>query len=151
MSSRGGSYRHIHQLRAEVNRLIDLLLDEPTSPTPSWQPPLDLVERGEAYEVLVELPGVRGTELHVELRDQVLLVRGTKQRLAGEPPGRRFHLMERYMGSFQVSVELPRPILPSQSTASLRQGVLVVTLPKVTERRHRCYSITVVEEPSNHD
>jgi HSP20 family protein len=151
MSPHGGSYGRIHQLRSEVNRLIDLLLEEPSTPGPNWQPPVDLIEREDAFEVQVELPGVAADEIQVELRDLVLTVRGTKQRLPSEPTARRFHLMERFIGAFQLSVELPRPIDPSRTTARLANGVLSVTLPRVADRRHRSFTITIAEEGQQHE
>jgi len=147
MSPPTGSFGHIHQLRAEINRLIELLLEEPASPTAHWQPPLDLIERESGFEVRVELPGVRVRDLQLELCDLALHIRGSKTRLANEPPGRRFHLMERFMGSFAIRVDLPRPILPAQSSSRLCDGVLIVTLPRLVERRHRTHTIPIVEEP----
>ena len=146
MSPPSGSYGHVHQLRAEVNRLIDLLLEEPTSPTANWQPPLDLIEGEQGFEVRVELPGVHAQDLQLELRDLTLHIRGSKAHLASEPQGQRFHLMERFMGTFAISVDVPRPILPAESSALLEEGVLIVTLPKLVERRHRTHTIPIVEE-----
>jgi HSP20 family protein len=149
MSPPTGSYGHIHHLRAEINRLIDLLLEEPTSPTANWQPPLDMVEHEDGFEVRIELPGVQADDLQLELRDLTLHVRGTKARLASEPPGQRFHLMERFMGSFTIRIDLPRPILPAKSSARLCDGLLVVTLPRLVERRHRTHTIPIVEESAS--
>lgn len=146
MSPRRTSYGHIHHLRAEVNRLIELLIDEPAAGAPAWQPPLDVIERDDCFEILIELPGVLAEEIVLELCDQRAVVRGTKRRLAGEPPGQTFHLMERFMGPFQVIVDLPRPIQPSRSAARMQQGTLIMHLPKLVDRRHRSFSIPVHEE-----
>jgi HSP20 family protein len=148
MSPIRGSLGHIHQLRAEVNRLIDLLLEDPAPNASSWQPPIDLVELEDRFRLVIELPGVEAEDVHLELCDQVLLIRGTKRRPAGEPRGRRFHLMERFVGAYQLRVELPRPILPAESSARLANGVLEVVLPKLVERRHRAFKIPIDEETS---
>jgi len=141
----------IHQLRGEINRLIDHLVAEPSSRQTSWEPPVDVIERDDQYEVRIELPGVQADDLQLELRDRDLFLRGSKSRLSGEPPGRTFYLMERFIGTFQLEVEIPRPVQPAESTARLAHGVLVVTLPKLVEQRHRCYSISIVEESCNND
>ncbi len=148
MSPPRGTLSHIHRLRVEVNRLIDLLLEEPSTATASWDPPVDLIERDAAFEVRVELPGVRPEDIQIELCDQALTIRGAKRRPANEPPGRTFHLMERFIGSFQLSMELPRPIMPNQCTAKLVNGLLVVNFPKAVERRHRSFVIPVKEDIS---
>lgn len=148
MSPIRGSLGHIHQLRAEVNRLIDLLLEDPAPNASSWQPPIDLVEHEEQFRLVIELPGVEAADVHLELRDQVLVIRGSKRRPSGEPRGRRFHVMERFVGTYQLRVELPRPILPANSRARLANGVLEVVLPKMVERRHRVFEIPIDEERS---
>jgi len=139
----GEPFGQLHHLRAELNRLIELLVDDPVSARPGWLPPVDLVERERAVEVQLEVPGVSASDLQVEVVDQKLLVRGTKPRLPGEVPGGRFHLAERFIGPFTVSVELSQPVLPAQATARLHQGVLTVTLPKLVDRRHRRHVIPV--------
>lgn len=141
-----GPFTHLHRLRSELNRLIEALLEQPSAAPGSWLPAVDLVERETAFEVQLELPGVSAGELQLELVDDQLLVRGAKPRLPGEPPGSRFYLMERYIGSFAVTVDLPHPVLPERATARLQHGVLTVTLPKLTERRHRRH-LVAVEEP----
>ncbi len=139
----GGPFGHLHHLQTELNRLIELLVEEPVSARTTWLPPVDLVERDRAVEVQLEVPGVSAADLQVEVIDQKLLVRGTKPRLPGEAPSGRFHLAERFIGPFSVSVDLSLPVLPAQATARLHQGVLTVTLPKLEERRHRHHVISV--------
>ncbi len=56
--------------------------------------------------------------------------------------------LERFIGSFQLSMELPRPIMPNQCTAKLVNGLLVVNFPKAVERRHRSFVIPVKEDIS---
>jgi HSP20 family protein len=136
-------FGRLHHLRTELNRLIELLVEDPVSARTTWLPPVDLVERERAVEVQLEVPGVTAADLQVELVDQKLLVRGTKPRLPGEAPSGRFHLAERFIGPFSVSVDLSLPVLPAQATARLHQGVLTVTLPKLHERRHRHHVISV--------
>jgi HSP20 family protein len=147
MSQSGGQpLHHFHRIRGELNRLIELLLEEPATPQASWLPPVDLIEREDGIEVQVELPGVSPSDLSLELSDQLLLLRGTKPRLEEEPSGGRFYLMERFIGGFAVTVELPHPVLPERSSARLERGVLTVRLAKMVERRHRRHPIPVTDE-----
>lgn len=139
----GEPFDHLHHLRTELNRLIELLVDDPVSARAGWLPPVDLIERDRVVEIQLEVPGVGASNLQVEVIDQKLLVRGTKPRLPGETPAGRFHLAERFIGPFSVTVELSQPVLPAQGTARLRQGVLTVTLPKLEDRRHRHHLIPV--------
>ncbi len=140
------SFRQLVTLRQQVNRLVDGLL-RPPEPAGGWRPAVDLVEVDGTLVVQVEVPGVRPADFVVELCGAVVRVRGSKPRLEREPPPQRFHLLERFVGAFQVTVELPRPVDPGRAAAHLRQGVLTVVLPLLEERRNRAYVIPVEDEP----
>ncbi len=151
MTPRFGPYGKIQILKAEVNRLIDLLLEEPASAGTGWHPPVDVVGRPEGITVQVEVPGVAAADVTAELAEGVLTIRGVKRRLASEPPARRFHLMERYIGAFQLTIELPQPIDPAGASASLSQGILTITLQRLDDRRHRSFIIRVADVKEEHD
>jgi HSP20 family protein len=146
-----GSYGELHRLRAEVNRLIDMLVEQPIPQASEWHPPADITEHPDAYEIQIDVPGITAESLQVEIRDQSLVVRGKKERLATEPPPDRFSLMERYMGVFVMEFEVPEAVNPTQGTAYLQQGVLRITLPKLVEKRHRTYTIPISEESEDND
>jgi len=151
VSPRFGPYGKIQILKAEVNRLIDLLLEEPSSVGPGWHPPVDVVDRPEGITVQVEVPGVAAQDVTAEVAEGVLTIRGIKRRLASEPPARRFHLMERYIGAFQLTVELPQPVDPADAGATLSQGILTITLPRLEDRRRRSFVIRVADPKEEHD
>lgn len=151
MTRRFGPYGRIQVLKAEVNRLVDLLLEGPATSGPGWLPPVDIIDRPTAVTVTVEVPGLRAGDLSVEFVSGLLTVRGTKRRLASEPPARRFHLMERFIGSFQVAIDLPRPIDPARGKATLRHGVLTIVFPRLEDRRQRPFMIPVTEETEPHE
>ena len=139
----------IRRLRAEVNDLIEGLLKEQPDPSLSWHPNADIVDFDDRFEVRMELPGVLPENIRVELKDRTLRVHGEKHHSEMEPAALRYHLMERFVGAFEVPVDIPGSVLPDQSSARLRNGILTINLIKVTDKRHRCYSITVEEEPLN--
>lgn len=139
------SFRQLQALRQQVNRLVDGLL-RPPEMTVGWRPAVDLVESGHALIAQVEVPGLRPADLTVEVCGRELTIRGSKPRLEREPPPQRFHLLERFVGAFHVTVELPRPVNPGLARAFLRQGVLTVELPLLEERRNRAYTIPVEDE-----
>jgi HSP20 family protein len=145
MSPRLAPYGEIELLKAEVNRLIELLLRSGERTGSGWHPAVDVMEGEEAVIVQVELPGVAAEELEVRLKDRQLSLRGRKRRLDCEPSARRFHLMERFIGGFAVSVELPELVDPRGAEARLQDGVLTVRLPRLVDKRHTVHQIPVVE------
>jgi len=146
MNPRFGPYGRIQVLKAEVNRLIDLLLEDPTSDSSGWHPAVDVLDGRNEVVVRVELPGVNANELQLDLDDGILHIRGYKGRLGSEPGARRFHLMERFIGAFGVAVEIPQPVDPSRVRAVLHQGVLTITFPRLEDRRHQAFAIDVEEQ-----
>ncbi len=146
MSPRFGPYGRIQILKAEVNRLIDLLLENPASDSSGWHPAVDVLDGRKEVVVRVELPGVKAQDLHIDLGDGILHIRGYKGRLGSEPGARRFHLMERFIGAFGVAVEIPQPVDPSGVRAVLHQGVLTISFPRLDDRRHQAFAIEVEEQ-----
>jgi len=133
------------RLRAELDRLIGELGREPATAVGVWQPAVDVIDDGDAYRVEVELPGVAPHEVEVELVGRCLVVRGSRSGHPEVAAARRFHLMERPLGSFEVAVTLDEPMRPEGARAVLSRGVLTVTLPRLAERRGRPVSIPVEE------
>ncbi len=149
MSPRIGPYGQLEILKAEVNRLINLLLENPSEGEHGWQPPVDVIDGPKDLQIQIELPGLSASDVKVVFTEQRLTVSGIKRRLATEPRGEKFHLMERFIGSFQVSVEIVQPVDPGRARATLERGILTVVLPRVDDRRHRSFEIPIHEETRN--
>jgi len=146
-----GSYGDLQVLKVEVNRLIDRLVKGPPAASTEWQPPVDVLECGRAIVVQIGVPGVICTDLEVRLHRDRLEVRGRKTRLSSEPHARRFHLMERFMGQFHITISLPADIDADRVKTSLSDGVLIVTLPRKASRPEEPRTIVVHEETDDHE
>ena len=70
---------------------------------PPWSPPADVSETGDSYVVEVDLPGTRREHVHVEVRDQDLVVTGEFGNRERGHPWRR----SRPAGQFECRVTLP--------------------------------------------
>lgn len=95
---------------------------------PTALPAVDIEETDEAYIVTAEVPGFNKNEVEVELHNNVLMIRGKRER----KEGRRFLRRERTWSSaqFQRMLQLPGPVDPQGVTADFSKGELVITLPK---------------------
>jgi HSP20 family protein len=139
----------LERLRDHVGRLFAALqeatlTDAPAAPG-AWSPPVDLCETEKAVVVRVELPGVRAEHLKVGLTSTQLRICGDKKR--GVPRGRVIsHLCsERSYGHFSRTVPLRWSINVAAATAELKDGVLIVKLPKQKDRRGAEFKIPVKE------
>ena len=110
-------------------------------------PPIDVLETDEAIEVLVDLPGVPASSVRVLVKGPVLLVAGEKW-VTGPGAGTGgYHLVERGSGRFARAVRLTTAFDGSKARATLLNGELRVTLPRIGERRGRGVPIAI-ETPS---
>ncbi|MDT7603213.1 MAG: hypothetical protein QOF61_1210 [Acidobacteriota bacterium] len=138
----------IERLRNRVRRLVaalqEVMDDVPSGAPGSWSPPVDVCETGDAVVVKVELPGVAADEIELTLTSTKLRIAGKKKRRA--PRGAISHLCsERGYGSFDRAVPLRWSVKTRGATAKLENGLLIVRLPKLAERRGAQFKIPIKE------
>jgi len=95
----------------------------------AWAPMLDVSETKDAMIVTAELPGVDAKEIGIALTGDLLTLKGEKEKRIEEKE-EHYHRAERTYGAFLRSVRLPMTVDSSKVTATFKNGVLVVTLPK---------------------
>ncbi len=101
----------------------------PTLTAGELLPEVDIVETDDAYKVVVELPGVDPKDVSIELRGDLLTIRGEKKAEHEEKEENRF-LVERRFGRFERTIRLPAEIEPDKAEAMYDKGVLTIRLPK---------------------
>src|SRR5262245_14028801 len=113
------------------------------SETPSIAAPaVDVAENENEYKVIAELPGMDEDSVQVTLVDDVLTIRGEKQDQKEEKE-KNYHLSERHFGAFQRSFQLPPGIDQNRISASFRNGVLAVVLPKAPGAQSKAQKIDI--------
>ena len=126
---------------AEINRLNEQLREYLAnwSSVPSllgegFTPLADVEETDDAYVVEVELPGVKGEDLSVEVAGRRLTVSGERKERERVGILRR---QTRTVGRFHYEVVLPGEVDEEGIQASLDEGVLTVQVPKAEAERPR--------------
>lgn len=104
-------------------------------------PRLDVVEREDEYLLTAELPGVEEKDFQLEVHGNVLTLSGEK-RAEHEQERKGWRWSERVFGSFRRSVQLPVEVASDKASASFRNGVLTVTIPKAEHARVRHIPVT---------
>jgi HSP20 family protein len=107
-----------------------------------YEPAVDVVETGEALEVVVNVPGVSADLIRLLARPTAILIVGDK-RSSRAPAGAIFHLAERGSGRFARVIHLSNAYDARRATASLHQGELRVTVPKHSEPRGEAVPIPI--------
>jgi len=125
------------RLSQEVDRLFEELIYRPwgvgRSAAEKWSPALDLYETETAFILEADLPGVREEEVSVEVENDELVLTGERT-FQRETTSGSFHCSERRAGHFVRRLRLPASVDRAQIRAEFNNGVLRVTLPRVTEK-----------------
>jgi len=111
-----------------------LLLDLPVES--ACQPPSDVVEMDDAVRVVLEIPGIPAASVQVRVLGNRIEITGEKPPdfPAGETS---FLCLERIFGKFQRAFEVRGSVNLGEVSARMADGILVITIPKVAERRGR--------------
>jgi HSP20 family protein len=95
----------------------------------SFEPRIDVADRGDAIEITTELPGVDRKDVQITVEDGYLVISGEKK-LERKADERGVYHVERAFGAFQRVVPLPDEIDASRCEANFDNGTLTIRLPK---------------------
>jgi HSP20 family protein len=131
--------RGFEDLYAEMDRLVQSVIGS-TGGDGAWIPSADIFETDDAYDIEIELPGVRREDVDVRLNGNELVVTGELKERKREGLFRR---RTRRRGEFDFRVTLPGDLRADDVEASLAYGVLRVHVPKA--QRGKPSNIQVTE------
>ncbi|MBY0320836.1 MAG: Hsp20/alpha crystallin family protein [Reyranella sp.] len=103
---------------------------------------VDIVEKDNAFEVTADVPGFDEKSIEVQLQNGSLCIKG-ERKSEKEEKKKDYHLTEREFGSFERRFTLPEGVDRDKIEASLKKGVLTVTLPKKAEAQKPAKKIEV--------
>jgi HSP20 family protein len=107
----------------------------------SARPAMDLVAYEDRVELVADLPGLSREDIELRVADGVLTVRA--ERALEVPEDGRVVRRERSARSFQRSFALGDEVDVDAIAASMRDGVLRITLPKSERARPRQIEVRV--------
>lgn len=102
---------------------------------------IDVLESAGEIVVRSAIAGVAAEDLDISVTTDTVTIRGKRSHGCVEQKGQTSHVTECYWGAFSRSVVLPCHIRPEDADATLKNGILTVTLKKV-EMRSR---VSVIE------
>jgi HSP20 family protein len=145
MFTRFGDLDRTLALMDELRRRMDRVWDDfdgglspAVSPSAAW-PRINVFDAGSNLLLRADVPGMSDKDLQISLHSDSLSVSG--ERKADAPEGYSVHRQERTAVKFARSFTLPCKVNAEQAAASVRDGVLTITLPKAPEAQPRKISI----------
>ncbi len=95
-----------------------------------WMPAADVYEDVNYFKFKIDLPGVKKDGISIKIKNGKLIVSG-QRKLQFENPIFKYHKIERSFGNFYREFSLPENISESEIQAELKDGELIVSLPKI--------------------
>ena len=129
-------FEGIESLRNEMDRLFESFAGS-TQPSgireSEWIPRVDLLEHDNAFVLVADLPGMKQADINVSVQDNVLTLEGKRTFAHVENGQGTYHYSERASGPCCRRFLLSTAVNAAQITATYKQGVLEVHLPKAVE------------------
>jgi HSP20 family protein len=159
---RSGGHTPVVQLRDEIDKLFDDMFQNMLSPwtdfgvslrgrpvrlsgIPAVAPRLDVSSDEKMYTITVELPGVSPGDVSLEVRENVLSLRGEKKQERKEENA-DVHINERSFGSFERALALPDDAVSDEIKASHKDGVLTISIPRREPEKPASRTISINQE-----
>lgn len=95
----------------------------------SYRPQVDVSGDNNHYEVALDVPDMSESDLAIEVKNDVLTIRGHKEDKT-ETKDKHYYRVERSSGSFQRTLSLPDDANADEISADLKNGVLKLSIPR---------------------
>lgn len=119
----------------QVDRLFNEALRDFDASSQTWVPASNAWEDDNGFYVQMALPGWEPKEIALEVKNQVLTVKG--ERNVELKDSEKYHLREIADGQFTRLFRLPSFVEHDKATATHKHGLLTITFPKREEAKCR--------------
>lgn len=135
-------FRPFEVLRQEFDDLFGRLATDWDGKwlTSDFKTACDLSETADAYQIRMDVPGIKPDDITVQVTGDTVRVSGERKD-EKEEKGKTFHRIERRSGKFSESVTLPGAVKDENVQAEFHDGVLTVTLPKTEASKTRTVKV----------
>jgi HSP20 family protein len=120
--------------------LQDEFLDDTSSTSDEWmgeeefegQLAVDVYQTKDSVVVKAPIAGVRSEDIDIAISEDVMTIRGDRKEETIVDK-EHYYVQECFWGSFSRSIILPTSTIAEKAQATLKDGVLTVTVPKVVQ------------------
>ena len=132
-------FRNLMNLQQQMQQQLTSSGEDSYGP---WAPVVDIIEKGDDLVICAEVPGLELDDVDISIENNTLVLRGERKRKM-EFEEKDAYRLERTFGAFTRSFTLPRTVDSARISASYKNGVLELTLPKVEQVKPRKIEIKV--------
>ena len=99
----------------------------------SFVPGVDITETDDAYQVTVELPGMKKDDINISLENNQLTVSG-ERKFKDEKKDKKYHRVESRFGKFSRTFTLPQNVDEESINAKYEDGLLKIDIQKAEDK-----------------
>ncbi|WP_027359744.1 Hsp20/alpha crystallin family protein [Desulforegula conservatrix] len=141
-------FRNVATLQDRINRMFDDVFtraaaeNDDEAVVGGWRPSVDIIDKTDSIVINAELPGVAKEDVSVEVKENILTLKGERKIEKEEADG-LYYRKERLYGKFQRSFTLPMETDSEKIKASFKDGVLNLEIPKPEEKKPKQVTINI--------
>ena len=140
-------FRDVAALQNRINRMFEESFGrshdlEDETAVCAWQPAVDIYESVNGIVLAAELPGVKKENVSVEVKDNVLTLKGER---VADPAIKEedYYRKERCFGTFQRSFTLQQNVQPDLIKATFKDGVLEIEIPRPEQEKPKQITVDI--------
>ncbi len=138
-------FREMESLRRDMDRLFDQLMPSGSSgngETLRFMPSVEIEDTADAIHLKLEIPGLEAKDLDIEVTEESVAVRGERKSEVKTKEKGMGRSEFRY-GRFERLIPLTARVRSDAAKAEYKNGILILTLPKAEEEKHKVVKVTV--------
>jgi len=135
--------RRMAYLREAMNNLVDESLEEGPNNERELMLAVDVCAEEEAYTIKALVPGLDSDDINIEILNNTIALRGEFE--STDIENVKYLNCELPSGKFRRVITLPTELDPAKSEANIKNGVLVLRVPKAEVDRPKTIKINVSE------
>jgi HSP20 family protein len=137
-------FQEIETMRRQMDEIFEEMASFKREPQMTWKPAVELQDTEDSVILRAEIPGVEGKDLDIRVTREAVAIAG-EHRYEKKAENKGIFRSEFRYGKFQRVIPLPVAVQNDQVQAQFKDGILTLTLPKVTEARRQVVKVNLAD------
>jgi HSP20 family protein len=137
-------FAEIETIRQQLDKAFDQLAATRDNSEATWMPAVEFVDAGDNFVLKAQLPGIDPKDVDIQVTREAISISGERRYENTDEKSGYVRSEFRY-GKFHRVLTLPAHIQNDSVQAEYKDGILMLTLPKVTEARNKVVKINLAQ------
>jgi HSP20 family protein len=137
-------FTEIETIHQQLDKAFDQRAATRDNSEAAWMPAVELVDAGDNFVLKAQLPGIDPKDVDVQVTREAISISGERHYENTDEKSGYARSEFRY-GKFHRVLTLPAHIQNDSVQAEYKDGILMLTLPKVAEARNKVVKINLAQ------